>query len=79
MRTLVAQPLGLERLAVSGEAIPLVDDVMQDVSTVRDWQLGRRPGSDVSATGTLAYLPSGVSPQGLTFRCGWIEAAKNRR
>ena len=72
MGTLLAQPFDLRGLAVTGEAIAVVDNVMQDVNT--RFVIGNSGATQfsVSAAGTLAYLPGGVSPPG-TYVPVWMD------
>jgi eukaryotic-like serine/threonine-protein kinase len=61
--SLMAVPFDPQRLAVTGTAVPVVEDVMQSpVSGAAQYTM--------SATGSLAYIPGGV--QSAQFRLEWV-------
>jgi serine/threonine-protein kinase len=74
MGALLAQPFDLSRLAVSGGPIGVLDDVMHDVDNSLTVGNSGAAQFSVSSSGTLAYLPGGVTPASL-FSLVWV----NRR
>jgi eukaryotic-like serine/threonine-protein kinase len=65
MGTLLAEPFDLTRLAVTGEPVGVVNDVMQDVNS--RFTIGNSGAAQfsVASNGTLAYLPGGIAPDGI--------------
>ena len=52
--TLVAAPFDLERLEVTGDPVPVLENVR------RDYGAGSRAQATISASGSLAYVPGGA-------------------
>jgi serine/threonine-protein kinase len=72
MGTLLAEPFDVTRLAVTGEPVGVVDDVMQDVNS--RFTIGNSGAAQfsVGSNGTLAYLAGGIAPEGL-YVSVWVD------
>ena len=72
MGALMAQPFDLARLAVTGGQVGVLEDVMHDVNA--SLAVGNTGAAQfsISSTGTLAYLPGGVSPEP-QFSVVWVD------
>ena len=62
--TLVAAPFDLERLEVTGDPVPVLEDVR------RDYGAGNRAQATISASGSLAYVPGGARVNGTL---AWVD------
>jgi serine/threonine-protein kinase len=72
MGTLLAEPFDVTRLAVTGEPVGVVNDVMQDVNSPFTIGNSGTAQFSVSSNGTLAYLPGGIAPEGL-YVTVWVD------
>ena len=72
MGTLLAAPFDVTRLAVTGEPVGVVNDVMQDVNS--RFTIGNSGAAQfsVASNGTLAYLPGGIAPDGI-YVSVWVD------
>ncbi len=72
MGTLLAAPFDVTRLAVTGEPVGVVNDVMQDVNS--RFTIGNSGAAQfsVASNGTLAYLPGGTAPDGI-YVSVWVD------
>ncbi len=68
--TLMAAPFDVERLALTGAAVPVMENVLQ--SAAQRGPSGRAQYS-ISATGTLVYVPGGA--QSLERKLVWVTRA----
>jgi hypothetical protein len=64
MGTLLAQPFDVTRLELTGKPVGVVEDVMQDVNSRFTIGNSGTAQFSVASSGTLAYLPGGVAPDG---------------
>ncbi len=71
--TLVAQPFDADRLALTGEPMPILDE---EVARVRGTMFGGMAVFSVSANGVLAWLPA---PLGTVQQLTWFDRSGHKR